>query len=224
MKTIHSASSFLYGLFLFSVSAIPLHSQQLEISYSRGSGSYMTFGNWEGYSIGWNHKLKSGSKIGISFDHAISDNPYSWIHDSYDRETDITKTYIENRDPYNQRFSAAAIFGWCAHLNNKAAIYWGPKVSMNWLRIHEKTHRYANEWFQDAEYYSLFTRNHRLGLGLFLEFEIRNVVFDRLSASMRLHCDATGYNTLGLWNRSDPGTIFWSGADIGLKWNFGKMN
>lgn len=204
---------------------LPVHSQQLEISRSRGTGSFMTFSEWKGFSVGWNQKLKSGTKIGISFDYALKNKPYSWVYTAIDYNTGnmTEKIYVENRDPYNQRFAASIYAAWCALQSKKAAIYWGPVMSLNWMRIHEKTHRYANEWFVDADYYNLYTKKKRFGIGIFIEFEIREIIFERLSVSMRLHSETNGYGGLGSWNRSEPDVITWVGADLGLKWNFGKI-
>lgn len=226
MRTIPSRINLgLRTMFVLSLlTVLPFHSfsQQLEIRRSRGTGSFMTFSEWKGWSVAWNQKLKSGTKIGISFDHALKTLPYGWVHESLNYETGISKTYVEKRYPYNQRFAATLFVGWCPLQSDKAAIYWGPTLSLNWLRINERTRRYANQWFEDAEYYSLDTRKNKIGFGVFLEFELHKIIFERLSASMRLHTEANGYNGLGSWDRSDPWMISWFGADLGLKWDFGK--
>jgi hypothetical protein len=185
----------------------------------------MTFSEWKGYSVAWNQKLKSGTKIGISFDHSFKTKPYSWVYTSvdYDHQPMVYKTYIESRDPYNQRFSATAFVGWCPRRNEHAAIFWGPTLGINWFRIHEKIHRFANEWFVDADYYTLANKKARLSPGIFIEFEIFRIFTDRLSATMRLHSTLAGYNNLFSWDRSEPQLITLTGADIGLKWNFGRL-
>ncbi len=210
-------------LLILIISGTPLFSQQLEIRYCRGTGSYMTFSEWKGYSVGWNQLFKSGSKIGISFNHSFKTKPYSWVYSTWDYEGETEKTYSETREPFNQRYQAEAFVGWCTLRNKHAAIYMGPSISMNWLSVHERTHRYANQWFVDAKYFNHYSMHNRYGVGIFIEFEIFQIFSERLSASIRLHSSANGYEGSGPWRRAEPGIISWLGSDFGLKWNFGKI-
>lgn len=226
MKTIlrYRASCMIVLVAIFFISFPPakLFSQQLELRYSSGTGSFLTFSQWKGYSLVWSQKLKSGSKFGLSFDYGSNKNPYSWVYEVNDFRENIQKTYVENRFPDNRRYAATLFFGWSPLKNDKAAIYLGPTMSLNWLKCKELTHRYANEWFEDAIYYNISVKKKRLGVGLFLEFEMRKFIFERLSASIRLHSENIGYNRNAYWNRSAPGSITLFGADLGLKWDFGK--
>lgn len=226
MKTIlryrASCMMVLAAIFFISFPPAKLFSQQLEIRRSRGTGSFMTFSEWKGWSVAWNQKMKSGAKYGISFDYARKTDSYSWVRAAFDYETNTEKIYVENRYPDNHRYSATLFWGWCPLKSDKAAIYCGPTMSINWLIIKELTHRYANEWFEDAIYYNVGAKKNKIGFGVFLEFEIRKIIFERLSASMRLHTEANGYNGLGSWDRSAPQMISWFGTDFGLKWDFGK--
>lgn len=210
-------------LLIWIISGVPLFSQQLEIRYSRGTGSYMTFSEWKGYSVTWNQVFKSGSKVGISFNHSVKTKPYSWVYSTWDYEDHSEKTYIESKEPFNQRLAAEAFAGWCPLRSRNAAIYMGPSISMTWLQIHEKTHRHANQWFVDADYYNHYSMDRCYGVGVFIEFEIFQIFTERLSASIRMHSSVTGYEGSRSWAAAEPGFISWLGADFGLKWNFGKI-
>ncbi|MFA6126870.1 MAG: hypothetical protein WC699_06160 [Bacteroidales bacterium] len=200
------------------------YSQQLEIRRTRGTGTYVTFSEWKGWSVAWNQKLKSGNKFGVSFDYALKTKPYSWVYTAFDWDREIPeyKTYVESRDPNNQRFAASIFWGWCPLETRRAAIYWGPILSLNWLHMLEKVHRYSNEWFVDADFYNEYTGKKKYGAGIFLEFEMREIIFKRLSASIRMHSEVTGYKGFGSWYRAEPAQIAWWGADFGIKWDFSK--
>ena len=210
--------------FLVAVGNGPGSAQQLDIRTCRGAGSFWSFSNYMGYSISYNQKFKSGTRFGVGFSHFGNDNSYSWIHTSIYGDPGITKTFVEDRNPKNERYSAFYTIGWNPVKSQKAGIYWGPIVSLNWIHIFEQNHRFANEWFEDAIYYTEYWRPKRLGVGLFLEFEIKEIIFRQLSASMRLQSEWVGFNGFLSWDRSDPKTIIWNGADIGLKWNFDRLS
>ncbi|MCD4694671.1 MAG: hypothetical protein K8S16_00415, partial [Bacteroidales bacterium] len=60
------------------------------------------------------------------------------------------------------------------------------------------------------------------GFGFLIEFEIKEIITDRISISSSIHPEITGFEKNGIDGSSLPSTIRWINMSLGIKYKLKK--
>ena len=100
----------------------------------------------------------------------------------------------------------------------KSNLYLGCNVGLNYFKLQEKVNQTANGFMSERTYEIDETINNRLGFGILIEYEIKKVILDRISTSIKINPELTAYEKWGMTGIYAPWMIGWLNVSIGLKY------
>lgn len=206
------------ALFILS-SFVRLSGQELEFFGHYSGSSYNKFQNNIGYGLAYNHITKSENRIGFIFQHSFFNRNYSDIHRSNE---DGISTYILDIDAKNRRIALKMNYAFKIVNKPRSSLFIGPEISLNYFFVNEQVTRYENEGISAANYQSEYTEKNRFGFGFLLEFELKEIISERISISSSVHPEIISYQNAGLVGTYSPDFIGWLNFNLGFKYRLKK--
>lgn len=204
-------------LFSFMLIISSLKGQDIEISGIFASSSSKMFNNSFGYSLGYNRIVRTKNKLGISF----SQYSYGATYDNiYHPEYDPSSLSITETDANNKRFALKLNYAFGLVNNPKSKLYLGPEIGLNYFHKKESTERIANGDIESANYTQDFWVNNRLGIGFLLEFQLDEVISERISTVFSVNPEITSFEKFGTTGSADPIFIGWLNFKLGIRYKY----
>lgn len=206
---------------VFVCCSIFLSGQEIEYDQAYIIGSSIKFQNNFGCSIGYNVFPTSKIRLGVFIDYSLNNLPY---HDSYTSLADLSKI-VEDVQPHNQQVVLKIACSFNLLKSTKSLLYFGAEFGLSYFLINEKgeqtvTLRQGN--ITSGNFSSNYSVDNRFGFGLLLEYELKDIILKRISASVSLHPKITSYQNFGLMDSNDPIIIGWLNFNVGIKYSLGK--
>lgn len=197
------------------VVVIQLSGQEIEFFGHYSGSNYNKYQNNFGYGLGYNHITKSGNKLGFVFQHSFCNNNYSEIYPSSE---DGISTYIMDIDAKNQRLAFKMNFGFKVVRNPKSSLFIGPEIGINYFFINEQVTRYENVQISAANYQSEYSMKNKFGLGFLVEFELKEIISERISMFLIINPEITGFEKSNIDGSHLKSTIWWYNTCFGFKY------
>ena len=188
--------------------------QQIDVSgLYAGSTTKMFKNNW-GYDLGYNHFI-GNSRIGISFRQYFFNSMYDDIYTSSD---DGVSIYIEEHDAKNKRMAINLIYSYRLIENENSSLYLGCSAGLNYYQLKGSYTRIANGDLSGGIFKYDYNKNNRLGLGLLIEYELKQIISDRFSTSIKINPELTAFDEFLTRGGYSPWGIGWLNFSIVLKY------
>jgi len=173
------------------------------------------FKNNFGYTLGYNKIIKTKNKLGISFSQYSYGTTYDDIRNP---EYDPSSLNITETDPKNKRYAFKLNYTFGLVNNSKSKLYLGPEIGLNYFHKNESTERIANGDIESANYTEDYWVNNRLGIGFLLEFQLDEVISERISTVFSVNPEITSFEKFGTTGSADPIFIGWLDFKLGIRY------
>ena len=198
-----------------------LFGQELELQGTYSVSTFKRFQNNFGCGIGYNHFLTPRNRLGFFINYYMNSILY---HDSYTSTSDLSRI-VKDVQPHNQQVAIKINYSYNLLKSIKSMLFIGAELGLNYFIINEKgeqtvTTRWGNT--SSGDYSSNYSVNNRIGVGMLIEYELKNIILKRISTSISLHPEITSYRNFGLTGTSDPALIGWLNFNIGIKYSLTK--
>ena len=213
---------------LFAISYCSLTGQSFELSGLFTTTEINDFKNTFGYDLGYNFKNFNKNRISINFSHCIKNASYDDIKvDESSHGPQFPEYYFYKVNSDNQRFGFHFSFYHSLIDNDFSKLGIGSKLSYYYFIFHKETELtyyrpFPDNFIQQTESKSIFDRKNKIGLDLFIEFEINSVVSERLNLFSRINTGLITYGTfaheMGGWDY--PWLTKWLTINLGLRYDF----
>jgi len=204
-----------------------LSGQSFELSGLFTTTEINDFKNTLGYDLGYHFKKYNQNKISIHFSHCIKDASYDEIKvDKSSNGPLFPEYYFYQISSDNQRFGFH--FNFCHSLidNDFTMLGIGSKLSYYYFTFHKETELthyrpFPDNFIQQTESESVFDRKNKIGLDIFIEFEVKSVVVKRLNLFSRINTGLITYGTFayeyGGWDY--PWLTKWLTINLGIRYD-----
>lgn len=189
-------------------------SQQIDISGLYSSSTTKEFKNNWGYDIGYNHFYRN-NRFGISFRQYFYNTEYDDIYSS--TEDGISK-YIKEYDPQNKRISVNFIYSYGVIENEKSNLFIGVSAGLNYYKLNGSYTRIENGSISGGDFTYDYYKNNRIGFGFLIEYELTQIISDRISTAIKVNPELTSFDEFGTVGGYSPWMISWLNFSIGLKY------
>ncbi|HRZ97081.1 MAG TPA: hypothetical protein P5084_05955 [Paludibacter sp.] len=189
--------------------------QEIELKGIYAGSSSKRYNMNIGYGIGYYQNLKSKNRLGISITHHFSNRPYDDIHISTE---DGISTFIEKIEPNNQRIAVKMNYAFKLVDNPKSSIFLGPEFGLNYFLLRKKYYRIANENISGGTFTSSFNLNNRPSLGFLFEFELKEIISEKISLYLSLNPEITSFLNFGMMGGYDPYFVGWMNSNFGIRY------
>jgi hypothetical protein len=208
-------------IIVFVSCSLFLSGQEVEFNQAYTTGGAIKFKNNLGCGIGYNVFPTSKSRIGIFIDYSLNNIPY---HDNYGSLADLSKTE-EDVQPHNQQVALKIACSFNLLKCTKSLLYFGGEIGLSYFFINEKgeqtvTTRQGN--VTSGNFSSNYTVSNRFGIGLLIEYELKDIICKRVSACVSMHPGITSYQSFGVMDSNDPIIIGWLNFNVGIKYSFAR--
>lgn len=193
---------------------LKIYPQQIDFSATFSSSTSKELKNNWGCSLGYNYFLNK-NRVGVALQYSSFRTKYD---DIYTSTTDGVSKYIEEYEPQNRRIAADLIYSYALVRNEKSNLYFGCNASVNYYHLKGKITRIENGFIQEGTFPYDFRVNNKLGLGFLIEYEIEQIVSDRISTSIKINPELTAFDEWGTTGGYDPWLIGWLNFSIGIKY------
>ncbi len=212
---------------LFAISYCSLTGQSFELSGLFTTTEINDFKNAFGYDLGYGLKNHNQNRISFHFTHCLKDALYNDINvDKESNGPQFPEYYFYKINSKNQRLGLHINF--CHNLieNDNSSLGIGSGLSYYYFfydRKTELTHYrpYPDNFIRQTVSESTYNKNNRIGLDIFIEFEIKSVVVERISLFSRINAGLITYGTfaheMGGWDY--PWLTKWLTVNFGLRYN-----
>jgi len=212
---------------LFAISYCSLTGQSFELTGLFTTTEINDFKNAFGYDLGYNFKNYNQNRISINFSHCIKDASYDDIKvDESSNGPQFPEYYFYKVNSDNQRIGFH--FNFCHYLmeNDNSSLGIGSRLSYYYFfydRKTELTHYrpYPDNFIRQTTTESVYNKNNRIGLDIFIEFEIKSVVVERLNLFSRINTGLITYGTvaheMGGWDY--PWLTKWLTINLGVRYD-----
>ena len=205
-------------LFLLFVS-YSVFGQEFELNGFYSSSTIKEYKNNWGYGLGYNHFLKK-NRFGISYSSYSYNTKYDDIHSS---TVDGISKYILEYTPNNSRIAINLIYSNKLIDNEKSNLYLGCFVGLNYYKLHGEYSRIANGLINEGNFFYDYSINNCFGLGILIEYEIEDIISDKITTSMKISPELTGFEEFGTSGGYAPWVIGWLNFQIGIKYKLKDM-
>ncbi|MDP2724129.1 MAG: hypothetical protein Q8O72_15335 [Bacteroidales bacterium] len=205
-------------LFIFGF-VVQLSGQEIELFGHYSGSNYNKYQNNLGYGLGYYHITKSTNKIGFIFQHSFYDKEYSEIYPSSE---DGISTYIKEIIPKNQRIAFKINYAFNVVKHLKSSLFIGPEIGINYFFINEQVTRFENKLIGAANYQSEYSVNNKFSFGFLMEFELKEIITERMSVSSSIHPEFIYYEKIGMTGGHAPTFIGCLNFNFGIKYKLKK--
>jgi hypothetical protein len=198
---------------------VHLSGQEIEFFGHYSGSNYNKYQNNIGYGLGYYHFIHSSNKLGFIFQHSFFNKEYSEIYPSSE---DGISTYIMDIDSKNQRIAFKMNYAFNVVKHPKSNLLIGPEIGINYFFINEQITRYENEQISAANYQSEYSENNKFSFGFLIEFELKEIITERMSISSSIHPEFIYYEKIGMTGGHSPTFIRWLNFNFGIKYKLKK--
>ncbi len=198
-----------------------LFGQEVEVIGIYTASNLKKFQNSFGCGIGYNGFVKPKTRIGFSLEYLNNCIPYE---NRYTSGGDTTKT-IDKVRPNNHKIAVKFSCSFRILNKSKSLLFIGPEFGLILFIINEKFERakltpagLTSYGFQGSDYFIKPTTS----VGFLIEYELKEIIAHKISVSVSVHPELSGYGTFGMKGSSDPSLVGWLNAAIGFKYSFTK--
>ncbi len=202
-------------IFVLMTTTVGLSAQQIQFFGNYTGSNYNKFQENFGYGMGCQFDIKSKSKIGIDFQYSLCRLSYDEIHPSL---IDGISTYIKKVDPQNERFVFKLNYLLKLVNKSKASLCIGPEIGLNYFILNEAIQRYENERIEAGNYENKYSRKNKFGYGLMIEFEIKEIIQERISIFSSVHPEITSFEKADIEGSSLSPDIRWVNMHLGIRY------
>jgi hypothetical protein len=192
------------------------HAQQLGVHHIFSTADKKIFGIGSGYGLSINQNFAAKHRIGFSFAKILSQNPYDEIHAS---TADGVSLIIKEITPNNSRTYLKLNYSYSLINTEKSGLNIGPEVSLNFFTIDEDFKQIPNGMFPGGVSNYSYSMSNRLGFGLFMEYELKEIISKRLSTFISLNSELTLFEKSGLDGGTKPSLIQWTNYNLGVRYS-----
>lgn len=212
---------------LLSITYSLLYGQSFELSGLFTTTEINDFKNSFGYDFGYNFKKINKNQISINFSHCLNNASYDKIIvDESSNGPLFPEYYFDKINSDNQRFGFHFVF--CRSLidNDFSKLGMGSSLSCYFFMFDKKTERthyrpLPDNFIQLTELKSSYHKENKIGLNLFVEFEIKSIVNKRINLFSRINTELITYG--GTFARkmggiNDPWLTKWLTLNLGFRY------
>ena len=195
--------------------------QEIELTGTYASSTSTKFQHTFGGGVGYNQFITHRSRLGFFIGYLINTTPY---HQSSASTTDLS-TVVRDARPYNQRVALKITYSFNLLKSARSMLFLGAEVGLNYFIIDEKGEQTVTTRQGDVTSGSFInntTVNNRVGVGMLIEYELKDIICKRISPFLSIHPEVTSYGRFGLKGSSDPALIGWMNFNVGVKYSLGK--
>ncbi|MCF8360456.1 MAG: hypothetical protein K9H26_17015 [Prolixibacteraceae bacterium] len=195
-----------------------LYAQEVELSAIYSNSSVENYQKAVGAGVGYFHFIRN-SRLGISVQSHFNSFPYDDIYSLFTGETSYL---IMEYRPENVRLAVQLSYAYPVVSRPKSALYLGCNAGMNYFFMKGSYIPYTDGIALDTvkDYEKSFT--HRFGMGMFLEYELKGILSDRISSSIRINPEVTGFEGMFMCGSRYPGLVGWLNFQWIIKYNWMK--
>lgn len=215
---------------LLAISYYSLTAQSFELSGLFTTTGINDFKNVLGYDLGYGLKKINQNRISFHFTHCIKEASYDKIYiDEESNGHQFPEYYFSKINSKNQRLGLHLNFSHYLIENDNLSFGIGSGLSYYYFFYDRKTklthyRPFPDNFFQQTESELVYNRKNRIGLDLYVEFEIKSVVFERINLFSKLNTGLITYGTfaheMGGWDYS--WLTNWLTINFGLRYDFKK--
>ena len=195
--------------------------QEIELTGTYAASTSVKFQNNLGGGVGYNHFLTPRSRLGFFVGYSINTTPYN---DSFTSTTDLMR-FLKDVQPTNQRVALKFSYAFNLLKSSKSMLFIGAEVGLSYFIVVEKGEQVVisqtgitnNENINSTDYVC-----GRIGLGMLIEYELKNIICKRISPSFSIHPEVITYGHFGMKGSSDPTFIGWLNFNVGIKYSLAK--
>jgi hypothetical protein len=191
--------------------------QEIEINGLFVSSTTKQFKNSFGYGLGFN-KTFNKNRFGVLCSYLCYKTYYDDIHSS--TEDGVSK-YIKEYEPNNSRFKIELNYSYRLIMNPKSNFYLGSCINLNYFNLKGEYERIENVYISGGHFSYDNSVNNRFGMGLLMEYELKEFIGDRISSSIRIQPEITSFDEFGAVGGYDPWLIGWLNFYVSFKY---KLN
>jgi hypothetical protein len=208
------------GILILNFSYV-LFGQEIEVKGIYAASNLKKFQNSFGCGIGYNGFVNPKTRIGFSLEYLYNCIPYE---NRYTPDADTTIT-IDKVRPNNHKIAVKFSCSFRILNKSKSLLFIGPEFGLILFIINEKFEQakvtpagLISYGYQGSHYFVKPTTS----LGFLLEYELTEIIAHKISVSVSVHPELSGYGTFGMKGSSDPSLVGWLNAEIGFKYNFSR--
>lgn len=199
-------------VFMFSLN---MEAQQVEVSGVYAGSNFNKFQNTFGYSIAYFEDLTSRHRIGLCFWHYFYNRTYSDIYPSSD---DGVSTYIHDVQPKNSRMAIKVNYSYGIVNNPKSVLFIGSELGLNYFIVDEHIYQYPDHYNQEREYDLKYKENNKWSLGVFLDFELKDILTKQISLFSSIHPEIVFFREAGMEGYHAPRKTRWMNVKLGIRY------
>lgn len=214
-------------IILFALCFNSITGQSFEISGLFTTSELNDFKNTFGYDLGYNFKNNKRKQISIHLSHCIKNASYD--ETKIDKESNgpqYPEYYFYKINSQNQRLGLFCNFEYNLFDNDFSAFGIGSSLSYYFFTFDKKTELiyyrpFPDNFIQDTESESKYNKLNRIGVDLFIEFELKSVLVKKINIFSRLNAGLITYGTIALekggWD--NPWLTKWFTINLGLSYD-----
>jgi len=203
------------------VISIGLSGQEIELKGIYSAGTFNKYKNNFGFGIGYNQFIIQKQRLGVAVEFYMNNQAYDYNHTS---ATDLSR-YYQHINPGNSRISVKVNYSFCVICKQKSVLFIGPEIGLSWFRINEKYDQVVVTQQEDTlkgQYSSNYSLNNKPGIGFLAEYELKEIILDRISLSISVHPELTFCHSLSIKGLDEPAFAGWLNFSLGIKYSFIK--
>ncbi len=104
-------------------------------------------------------------------------------------------------------------------------LFIGAEIGLSFFIINEKVKQTVTTRLGDissGNYSSNYSVNNRIGVGMLIEYALKDIILKRISTSISLHPEITNYRNFWLKGTNDPALIGWLNFNVGITYSLTK--
>jgi hypothetical protein len=206
---------------LISTFSIVLSGQEIEVKGTYAASTFNKFQNTFGCGIGYNEFITPKGRLGASIEYSFYNVSYN---NSYTSTADLSR-YIQEIQPNNHKIAFKLNYSFNLLKRSKSLLFIGPEIGLSYFIINEEYEQTVITRLDSitrGHYSSSYTVNNRIGIGFLIEYEVKDLIYKRISASVSVHPELSGYESFGMKGSNNPVLIGWLNFNIGFKYSFAK--
>jgi len=211
IMTMKNTLLIIIGLLLIT---IKVSGQQIDISGLYSSSTTKEFKNSWGYDLGYNQFINK-NRFGISFRQYFYNNDYD---DIYPSTEDGVSKYIKEYNPHNRRIAINLTYSYCLIENEKSNLFLGVSIGLNYFKLNGSYTRIENGNISGGTFSYDYNKNNRIGFGFLIEYELKQIISDRISSSIKINPELTSFDQFGTMGGYSSWMIGWLNFSIGFKY------
>jgi hypothetical protein len=201
--------------------SIALSGQEIEVKGIYAVSTGKNFQNTFGCGFGYNQFITPKNRLGVFIEYTLNKTYYE---ESYTSTADLSR-YIREVEPDNHRIAFKLNYAFNLLKSPKSLLFLGPEIGLNYFILNEEYQQTvitSLDSITSGHFSSSSTVDNRIGIGFLIEYERKDLIYKRISASLSMHPEVIIYHTPGMKGTHDASLIGWLNFNIGVKYRFGK--